>query len=434
MKRLPLKFITGFGLITILVLQSVWLHNTYTLIENDIKEKSDIALEKAIDLEVINRLRQLPNKPSTITAGALEVNGKVVNQCIYLQETLTDLNQPISLAKLDSVFNSVLSDANIHTNVALSKISIDKDSILYSTQKARPSSWGIITTSTVSIRLDNSEGIQAILINPYWIIFERMGLLLIATALMMFFVVGCIIYQIKIIAEQNQIAKIREGFSNAMIHDMKAPLSTILMGVDILESGKLDHKPEKKAQHFYLVKKEANRLLQLTNRILTISKSEEKQLKLAKQQVYLPDMIDDLIAVFTLKATKPTKFSTQLKAEMAFADEEYLQEAISNLIDNATKYSKESILIEISSTATAKETIIKVKDNGIGISSEDQTRIFEKFERTSTIEQNRKGKPSGFGLGLSYVQHVIEAHGGWVEVNSKKGGFSEFSIHLTNEK
>ena len=118
----------------------------------------------------------------------------------------------------------------------------------------------------------------------------------------------------------------------------------------------------------------------------------------------------------TIKTEKTIHFTTDLKTEKVYADEEFLKEAISNLIDNAIKYSKESVKINISSSSDANHDIINIYDNGIGIPQKDQKKIFEKFERASAIKQTRKGGPSGFGLGLNYVYQVMEAHEGRVYI------------------
>lgn len=420
------------GLIAVTVLQSIWLYNTYHLIKQDIGVKSNSLVESAIETEAIYRLRQNKNRDriGNIVGGIVGENE--IPSSAYINEALYEkAGSDVSLFRIDSIYRVLLTKEDFSTHTIINKVYPQGNIIIESTDEARTSPWGAIKTKIVPIRVDQSRGVQAILVNPYWIIFKRMGLLLLATALMMFFVAGCIIYQIKIIAKQNLIAKIRHDFSYAMIHDMKAPLSSIQMGVNVLESGKLDHKPEMKANYFRIVREEAERLLQLTNKVLTISKLEEGKLSLAKQDVFLPDMIENLIEKFTLKTTKPVTFRTELTAQTVFADEDYLQEAISNLIDNAIKYSKETIQIEISSSETDQGTVIKVKDNGIGISHKDQLLIFEKFERASATGGTRKGGAPGFGLGLNYVMRVVEAHGGRVTVESIKGEYSEFSIHLT---
>lgn len=112
------------------------------------------------------------------------------------------------------------------------------------------------------------------------------------------------------------------------------------------------------------------------------------------------------------------------------ADEQYLTEAISNLIDNAIKYSKDEIEISITSQENDKYILLKVRDNGIGISKEDQLIIFDKFGRAAIHEQNRKGGVSGFGLGLNYVDQVMQAHGGKVTVQSEKDQYSEFTLYI----
>lgn len=125
-----------------------------------------------------------------------------------------------------------------------------------------------------------TENLQAFIVNPYWVIFQKMTLLLIATVIMMILIIGCIVYQIRIIARQNKIAKIREDFSYALIHDMKTPISSILMGIQILETGKLDTRPEKRAKLFHILKDESEHLLALTEKVLTLSKLENHQLNL----------------------------------------------------------------------------------------------------------------------------------------------------------
>ncbi len=112
-----------------------------------------------------------------------------------------------------------------------------------------------------------------------------------------------------------------------------------------------------------------------------------------------------------------------------YADEEFLQETLSNLIDKSIKYSGEEADIQISSSYQAdKSYLIEVRDNGMGIPLKDQSRIFEKYECASAADRSRKGGAPGFGL--NYVFRVAEAHGGKVNVESIEGEYSEFSLSL----
>jgi len=165
------------------------------------------------------------------------------------------------------------------------------------------------------------------------------------------------------------------------------------------------------------------------NRILTLAFIEEKKLTLNKQVIDFPSMIQTLIDEFTIKTGKQITFQTfyDLQNSSVYADPYYLSSVISNLFDNAIKYSGDSVVIEIDCVARKNPTFIRVRDNGFGIALKDQEKIFKKFERGAEIKRNQV---SGFGIGLNYVQQVIEAHGGTVSVFSQEGVGSEFIITL----
>lgn len=228
----------------------------------------------------------------------------------------------------------------------------------------------------------------------------------------------------------NKISRIREDFSYALIHDMKNPLSTIFTTLNFLHTGRLDDKPEKREKYFRIAEGEVDHLLTLTNKVLTVSKLEQHKLDMQKEKIELPPMIDKLVDKFTAKADKPIRFIKDLQATEVYADAEYLEEVLDNLIDNAVKYSKESVEITLSSSCNGRHTFLRVHDNGIGISDKDQKVIFNKYERGAAGRRKRKQGASGFGLGLNFVQQVVEAHGGNIFVNSIEGEFTEFVISL----
>lgn len=239
-----------------------------------------------------------------------------------------------------------------------------------------------------------------------------------------------IIDQINYIDEQERIRLLREDFSYAMVHDMKSPLTSIIMGTRYLHSGVLDKKPEMKEKYFDIVEDEAQHLLSLINRLLTISKLEHGKLTIRKTEVELEPMIDDVVDKYEAKSSKPIHITTQIDCATALADEEYLKEAISNMVDNATKYSKDEIRIKISTLEDDHQVYIKVYDEGIGIAKSELKTIFNRYERAAEHEKNPQKTRGGFGIGLNYVLQVINAHGGKINVKSEKGKYSEFTISL----
>lgn len=432
MKNFRIKILTAAGLIAMIALQSIWLHNAYMQFSKSIHKDSNEILKKSLNREASLRFERTPK--GTVISGATisaKKNDELLPEVAYMNEALQKIGLEFSLADVDSLATNFLKKNDINSKIVICLVNPKTEEIL---EKSRNDwnihSWGIIKTKVIPITTDLSQGAQMILLNPYYTIMKRLGLLLISTIILMVFVGTCIIYQIKIIAKQRKIAQIRQDFSYAMIHDMKTPLGSIIGANSLLRSDKIENKAEIKEKLLTAIDKQANQLLALTNKVLTLSQLESQTLKMNKTEVALEPMIKDLIDRFTINAAKPIHFDLKLEAQEIWADNDFLKEVISNLIDNAIKYSKEIINIEISSFCHEKDTIIKVKDNGIGISEKDRKIIFDKFERASAVKRTRKGGATGFGLGLNYVYQVIEAHGGKIIVNSKLGEYSEFILFM----
>ena len=349
----------------------------------------------------------------------------------YIYDGISKLGYKYSLSEIDSLTNLQLSKKNIKSEFIV--CIVDSNKVIQTSKRITIPQIGIIKTEVIPIKLDKSIGMQLVLTNPYWNIFNKMWIIFITTIIMTSLTIVCTVYQIKLIFKLNKISQIREDFSYAMIHDMKTPLSTIMMVQDMLESGRIDSKPEIKKKFMNIAKSETDHLLTLTNKILTISKLENHKLEMNKTEVELTPIIETLTDKFKAKAQKPVNFTISLQAKTAYADKDYLDEVLSNLIDNAIKYSKESVEIHITTEESERYTILKVRDNGLGISEADQKVIFQKYERAAAAKRSRRNGASGFGLGLNFVDQVIKAHEGRIFVNSTEGEFTEFTIYLPLE-
>ncbi|MGL5272319.1 MAG: sensor histidine kinase, partial [Phocaeicola sp.] len=180
----------------------------------------------------------------------------------YLYDGLYKLGIHYSIEEIDSIAGIYLKEKNISENYIIYSIN-PKTGEVYkkSKQNIVIHKFGLIKSDIIPTRINFSSGLQLALNNPYKHILERMELLLISTVIMMAFIIGCIIYQIKIVSRLNKISKIREDFSYALIHDMKTPLSTILATLSFLRSGRLDDKPVMKANYYRIAENEADHLL-----------------------------------------------------------------------------------------------------------------------------------------------------------------------------
>ena len=414
------------GLVGAMALQMIWIYNSYELIKNDILNEGYATIEKALEEEGNMRFGQTP-KGTRIKSGP---TNDTIPPMTYFYERLSDMGYPMSLHNLDSITAELLIQNGLGNQYYIDIINLRTGEKLNCIGSQKEPSFMAIKPKYFPIRSDYTQVVQLIITNPNKTFLERMGLMIAGTFIIMLLVIVCISYQVRFISRFEKIFQIREDFSYAMIHDMKTPLTSIIMALNFLRSGKLDNRQEMKDKYFDIAENEADHLLTLTNKVLTISKLENHKLEMNRTEVELTPIIDKLTEKFKAKSQKTVNFITDIKAETAYADAEYLEEVLSNLIDNSIKYSDESVEIKISTAQDDRYTMLKIRDNGFGISEKDIHLIFQKFERASAIKRSRKNGASGFGLGLSFVDQVVKAHHGKIFVNSIEGEFTEFIIYL----
>lgn len=414
------------GLIGAMALQMIWIYNSYELIKNDIKNEGYATIEKALEEEGNMRFGQTP-KGTRIKSGP---TNDTIPPMTYFYERLSDMGYPMSLHNLDSITAELLIQNGLGNKYYIDIINLKTGEKINGIGTQKEPSFMAVKPKYFPIRSDYTQVVQLIITNPNKTFLERMGLMLAGTFIIMLLVIVSISYQVRFISRFEKIFQIREDFSYAMIHDMKTPLTSIIMALNFLRSGKLDDKPVIKDKYFDIAENEADHLLTLTNKVLTISKLENHKLEMNRTEVKLTPIIDKLTEKFKAKSQKAVIFITDIKAETAYADVEYLEEVLSNLIDNSVKYSGESVEIRISTARDDRYTVLKVYDNGFGISDKDIHLIFRKFERASAVKRNRRNGASGFGLGLNFVDQVVEAHHGKIFVSSIEGEFTEFTIYL----
>ena len=414
------------GLVGAMALQMIWIYNSYELIKNDILNEGYATIEKALEEEGNMRFGKTP-KGTEIMSGP---TNDTIPPMTYFYERLSDMGYPMSLHNLDSITAELLIQNGLGNKYYIDIINLKTGEKINGIGIQKEPSFMAVKPKYFPIRSDYTQVVQLIITNPNKTFLERMGLMLAGTFIIMLLVIVSISYQVRFISRFEKIFQIREDFSYAMIHDMKTPLTSIIMALNFLRSGKLDDKPVIKDKYFDIAENEADHLLTLTNKVLTISKLENHKLEMNRTEVELTPIIEKLTEKFKAKSQKTVNFITDIKAETAYADVEYLEEVLSNLIDNSVKYSDESVEIRISTARDDRYTVLKVYDNGFGISDKDIHLIFRKFERASAVKRNRRNGASGFGLGLNFVDQVVEAHHGKIFVSSIEGEFTEFTIYL----
>ena len=237
-------------------------------------------------------------------------------------------------------------------------------------------------------------------------------------------------YTIHSILMQKKISEMKTDFINNMTHEFKTPVATIMIASEALKDPELTSDKRSIDRLANIIYDENVRLGSHIERVLNIAKIEKGDLKLEHKEVEMNDLLAAIVDSMSLQLEKRNaKIELQLNANYAtvMGDELHLSNVIFNLLDNANKYSPENPQIKISTQNTAKSLIIKVSDQGIGMSKDQLSKIFDQFYRIPTGNLH---DVKGFGLGLSYVNNIVKRLNGTIKVKSEKDVGSEFEISL----
>jgi len=238
------------------------------------------------------------------------------------------------------------------------------------------------------------------------------------------------IVTLQIILRQKKISQIKNDFINNMTHELKTPISTISLASQMLRDSSVSLSSSTVDHISGVIFEESKRLSNQVEKVLQMAVFNEGKLKFKFTQLDLNKLAETVASNFDIRVSNENgELKTDLLAENPYikGDEVHITNVIFNLLDNAVKYSKSNPQIELSTENKNGFVIVQVKDNGIGIPKEHQTQIFERFYRVPTGNIHNV---KGFGLGLSYVKRIIEAHNGKIKVDSTLGKGTRFRLYF----
>ncbi len=230
--------------------------------------------------------------------------------------------------------------------------------------------------------------------------------------------------------KQRQISQIKTDFINNMTHEFKTPIATINLALDAIKNPKIINDKEKVARYHQMIRDENKRMHAQVENVLQISKLEKNELDLKKERVHLHEIIEEAITHVSLIVEDRNGYIQHhfgaLKSSL-LGNEAHLTNVVVNILDNAIKYSENAPKIDIYTENVRNYIVMKVRDQGVGMSKGVQKKIFQKFYREHTGDIHNV---KGHGLGLAYSQRILEDHHGTITVVSEKGKGSTFIIKL----
>jgi two-component system, OmpR family, phosphate regulon sensor histidine kinase PhoR len=311
------------------------------------------------------------------------------------------------------------------SEVEISIISDNNEKVLYSS--ASHEDPEILLKKNIWILPQYSLGISQLGESLHQVIQDRRTINL----SIVFFFDFCLMIAVWIIArymkKEALLSQQKSDFVSNVSHELRTPLSLIKMYTESLEMGRVQDEAKRK-EYFSVINNETDRLSSILSKILNFSRMEAGKRKFAFDECNINDLVEKVVTTYEYQLKERGFDFSFAKCEedcILSVDAKAIEEALANLIDNAIKYSKKNKFIQVNTYKNDNTVCVEVKDQGMGISTEDQKKIFEKFYRVSTgLVHDTKGS----GLGLTLVKHIMTGHHGYVLIESKPDEGSKFTL------
>ena len=270
---------------------------------------------------------------------------------------------------------------------------------------------------------------RAVFKKPQYAIIKGMLIILCLSVLLIAFTIYCFLYIVKLVIHQKKLAELKDDFINNMTHELKTPIATINVAIEALQKFNALNDPEKTQRYLQVSRVELSKLNNLVTKVLNIAAFENKEIDLVEENINVDELINDIISTQKTRSNKEVDFTYRNPGNIKtiYADMLHFGNVLSNIIDNAIKYSKEPVKVEIACLKQDGNAVFSIKDNGIGIPQDHIKLVFDKFHRVPTGNVHNV---KGTGLGLSYARYIANAHGGDISVKSEINTGSEFIVSI----
>jgi two-component system phosphate regulon sensor histidine kinase PhoR len=399
-------------------------------------EEGLVAKFRSEDQIALRRYQEDLKRLKSDTLSRLNTNNLNVFEEAYkeMRQAKIPLIKRVSKQTLDSLIKAELAEKNINLNYDFWVKLANQDSVLF--RKVSDVSSKILPSNTFSTKLFGNDIIR----DPGMLfisfpekdaaIFSNLSVTLASSGILLLVLIFIFSYTLYAILRQKKISEMKTDFINNMTHEFKTPVSTIMIASEALKDPEITADKSRISRLAGIIYDENVRLGNHIERVLSIARLEKKELQLEQNEIDINDLVVAVVDSMQLQLQKKSAevtLSLQAGRSIILGDELHLSNVIYNLLDNANKYSADSPSIHISTRNTNKSVILEIADQGIGMTKDQSKRIFDQFYRVPTGNLH---DVKGFGLGLNYVQDIIEQMNGHIKVHSEKDKGTRFEITL----
>lgn len=350
--------------------------------------------------------------------------GQLISEIRQIIHQNIDTIIPVNIQMLIGLVSDELKNKGVLSDVYNIDIVNLNDNVILSNDYSYPSDVYIFT---YIFDTDNNLAYKIRLASLTSIVLKQISGILISTLLIIILLCIAFGYFIRTVMQQKTLEEIKDDFTNNMTHELKTPIAIAYSAADTLLNFRQGDNKEKRTKYLQICVEQLSHLSGLVEQILSMSMERRKTVLLNKESIYVKDLINQQIELHQLKSNKKIIFKTMIRPENIeiYADSIHLNNIVSNLFDNAIKYSAKEVVIEIEAFQSDDMNVLTVKDNGFGIAPENTKHIFDKFYR---VPKGNLHDVKGYGLGLFYVKKIIEKHDGSISVKSLLNKGTKFTI------
>ncbi len=336
-------------------------------------------------------------------------------------------NENLEKHKIDSLLIYYMNYYNFHVNYTFSIVHHD----FFMDTSEIPSNGACYDVSLHEAALKNKWELRLSTEKKYFV-FEEIGTLFIASIILLIVVIVLFWRSVKSLINEKKISEHTTDFLNNITHEFKTPLTNIALATKMIVKDAVAQKENKIKDYSAIILEENEKLRLQVEQVLSMTALEKGEIPIQKTELNFHQLITDAIKYINIQIEQKNGLLTlELNAErfVVMGDKTHLMNVLSNLIDNAIKYSKEKPELLVKTFNKEQYLIVQFSDKGIGIQKKYLKKVFEKYFR---IPKGNMHDVKGFGLGLAYVKKIIELHEGTIDLYSEEGKGTIFTIILPN--